>query len=101
MYAVLIPVPVPVAASTAAIAAVGPAHDPAGDADEAPPGAVLDHLAQQQPGRGHQPRPAPAAGPHRVAEDPREGGHVAGQAIDADQEGQAPGRARGPSAPRP
>src|SRR5512135_1171520 len=69
----------------------GPPDYPAGDGDEASSGVVLDHLAQEQPGRGHQPWPARTAGAHRVAEDSGEGGHVAGQPIDTDQEGQVAG----------
>ena len=91
MYDVLIPVPVPVADSTAAIASAVPQHHPTGDVHQATARVMLDHLAQQQPGDRHQPRPTRPAGPHRVAEDPGEGGHVARQAIDADQERQALG----------
>src|SRR5512135_2923343 len=40
---------------------------------------------------GHQPWPAGPSGQHRVAANPGEGGHVAGQPLDADQQGQAPG----------
>src|SRR4051812_44765842 len=66
-----------------------PQDDPPRDVDEAPAAMVLDHLAQEQPGGGHQPRPPRLAGPHRVAKDADEGGHVARQAVDADQECQA------------
>jgi hypothetical protein len=67
----------------------GPPDDPAGDAHQASSGVVRDHLAQQQPGRRHQQRPARTAGAHRIAEDPGEGGPIAGQAIDANQKTQA------------
>ena len=59
MYAVLIPVPVPVAGSTAGDRLGRPPHHPPGDAHEATAAVVLDHLAQQQPGD----RPPAAAGP--------------------------------------
>ena len=52
-----------------------PSDHPAGD-DDATPGAVLDHLAEEQPGCGHQPRPASSTGARRVKEDASEGGHI-------------------------
>ena len=69
-----------------------PADHPAGDADDATPGVVLDHLSQQQPGDRHQPWLAPSARLLQIAEDAGEGPHLAGQPIDADQDGQASGR---------
>ena len=90
MYDVLIPVPVPVADSTAGDRLGRPQHHPPGHVHQPTAAVMLDHLAQQQPGDRRQPRPASPAGPHRVAEDPGEGGDVARQAIDADQEAQAP-----------
>src|SRR5512135_898097 len=52
-----------------------PPDHPAGDADEASSGVVLDYLAQEQPGCRDQPWPARTAGAYRVAEDPGEGGN--------------------------
>ncbi len=51
---------------------------------------MLDHLAQQQSGDRHQSRSASPAGPHGVAKDLGAGGDVARQAIDTDEETQAP-----------
>lgn len=65
---------------------------PAGVADDASAGVMLDHLAREQTGRGDRSRPTSAAGTLRIAKKPRAGGHMTGQAIDADQDRQAPGR---------
>jgi hypothetical protein len=67
-----------------------PQHHPAGDIHQGTVAVRLDHPAQQQPGDGHQLRPASPAGPLRVAGHPGESGDVARQAIDADQGAQAP-----------
>ncbi len=51
----------------------------------------LDHLPDQQPVCQAQAGPPNLAGVNRVAEDPQEGGDVAGQPVDADQDSQARG----------
>ena len=70
--------------------------DPAGDADDVPFGGVLDDLGQLEPGGQHQPGPTAPPGPDRLAKDPREGGDVAGEAIDADQDGPGHGAGQNP-----
>jgi hypothetical protein len=70
-----------------------PAHHPARQAHQAMAGPMLDHLADPQPGFLLQTGPARAACTHRVAEDARERRDRTGQAIDTDQDRQAPGTA--------
>ena len=68
--------------------------DPAGDPDDVPFGRVLDDLGELEPVRQDQSwTPAPP-GVDGLAKELQEGGDVAGQAVDADQERR--GRRAGP-----
>src|SRR5205085_5802555 len=64
----------------------GAVDDAAGDADDVALGGVLHDLGKLEPDGQHQPGPAAPPGPDRLAEDLWEGGDVAGQAVDADQD---------------
>ena len=75
----------------------GPAHDPASDPDDVPLGGMLDDLGKLERIGQHQRWPTPSPGADRPAKDPEEGGDVAGQAVDADQDGRR--RRAGPDPP--
>ncbi len=64
----------------------GPLHDALRHADAPPLRAALDHLAEQEARRQHQPGPAAPPRVDRRAEHPPEGRDGAGQAIDTDEE---------------
>src|SRR4051794_35985744 len=75
-------------------ASQGAAHDPAGDADEVPPGGVLDDLGELEPVRQDQPWTTAPSSADRLAEALQERGDVTGETVDADQDGR--GRRTGP-----
>src|SRR5918995_3766107 len=52
---------------------------------------MLDDLGELEAIRQDQPRTTAPPGPDRLAEDLQEGGDVAGQAVDADQDGRGQG----------
>jgi hypothetical protein len=68
------------------------------DADDVVLGGVLHDLGKLEPLGHHQPGATAPPGPDRQAEDLQEGGDVAGQAIDADQDRRS---ARRPGPARP
>ena len=72
----------PVAASTALMAWA--AHRPLADANEGALSVALDDLANQQPWLDDRPGAVPSAREDRVPKPPQAGGHLGGQAIDAD-----------------
>ena len=72
----------------------GAANDPAGDADDVPLGRVLDDLGELEPVGQDQPRTTAPPGEIGWRKTFEEGGDVAGQAVDADQDGR--GRRAGP-----
>ena len=77
----------------------GAVDDPAGDADDVPLGRVLDDLGELEPHWQHQPWASAPPSADRLAEDLQEGGDVAGQTIDADQDRPGSVHRPGPAGP--